>query len=147
MAQPAYNSIIFSNFKNLNNMKTLLPTSLLIALFLVGCKDPKKDNQAPNVSITSPVNGQSVLATDSFTFSGTASDDEDLHTGKLEIFLASNDSLLARKNVYVHQKVSYDFNEKFKISFAVATDVKARAKFEDHDGSVTTKEILFRITP
>lgn len=128
-------------------MKTLLPFSFLILLFVVGCKDPKKENQAPSVSITSPVNGQSVLATDSFTFSGTASDDEDLHTGKLEILLASNDSLLARQNLSVHAKVSYDFNQKFKLSFPSSTDVKARAKFEDHDGAVTTKDVLFRITP
>lgn len=129
--------------------KTFLAISA-IALFasFSACKKTEgKVDSSPKVTIKTPTVGQNFAAGDTIYFTGTASDNEDLHEGKLEILLASNDSVLASKNEYVHAVKSYDFDGRFLIPVSSTTETKARATYEDHDGNRTVREVNIVLKP
>jgi len=129
-------------------MKFLAITAFALFVTFSACKKTEGVvDTSPKVTILTPTEGQNFATGDTIYFTGTASDNEDLHEGKLEILLASNDSILASKNEYVHAVKSYDFDGRFFIPVASTIDAKARATYEDHDGNITVSEVRIVLKP
>lgn len=129
-----------------NSLLFLSAIALLISVS--ACKKTEGTvDTSPVVTISTPTAGQNFVSTDSIHFTGTASDNEELHEGKLEIIQASNDSVLAYQNEYVHAKKSYSFDGRFLIPVTTSTSAIARATYEDHDGNRTVREVNIVLKP
>lgn len=129
-----------------NSFLTISAITLLVSIS--ACKKTENPvDTSPVVTISTPTAGQNFAASDSIHFTGTASDNEDLHEGKLEIIQASNDSVLAYQNEYVHAKKSYNFDGRFLLTVATSTPAIARATYEDHDGNRTVREVNIVLKP
>jgi hypothetical protein len=120
---------------------------LLLVAFSSCGKHDHKDNEAPTVTMTSPAEGAVFNTADSILFLAFATDDEDLHSGRISIVRTSDDYLLAAKSLYAHAMKSYDVNDKLLVTVSQTTAAKAIVQFEDHDGKVTTKEANITINP
>lgn len=133
------------------NSRNLFVVVLITGFFVISaCKKPTDSDSskvASVVTVVSPAEGAVFSTTDSILFSGNASDNEDLHTGRISITRNSDGYLLVAKTLYVHSIKSYDYNEKLQVTVTQATPVKAVIQFEDHDGNVTNKEVNITLNP
>jgi hypothetical protein len=124
--------------------------SILIALLciaFVAVQSCKKKNEAPVVTIEEPMLGDTIVSLGELHFQGTASDDNQLHEGKLEVLRASDDSVLLKATLTVHALKSYAFHEHFDILTTTPIAAKARATFSDHDEVTTVKEVAVQLMP
>ena len=130
----------------MNNFSIMI-TTLVLMISFSSCKKTGESKIAPEVTILAPMMGQVFQAGDTIYFQGTASDNEDLHEGKLEIIKTADNSALASKNEYVHATKSYTFDGRFSVPVTSETNAIARATYEDHDGNQTVKEVAITLKP
>lgn len=129
-------------------MKTIqIITIAFLCLMVIAVQSCKKKNEAPVVTIQEPMVGDTIVSGGELHFQGTASDDNELHEGKLEVLRATDDSVLLRATLTVHALKSYTFHEHFDILTTVPMAAKARATFSDHDEAITVKEVAVQLMP
>lgn len=127
--------------------KTSITIAILFLAFIGVQSCKKTENAAPVVNITEPAIGDTIYSGSDVHFHGTASDDDALHEGKLQLLRASDDSLITQLTVSVHGKKSYTFHEHLTVQTNVAILAKAKATFSDHDDAITSKEVLIQLMP
>ena len=128
------------------HLLTAILVTIIIAISSCG-KHDHKGNEAPTITMVSPAEGAVFNSADSILFVASATDDEDLHSGRITIVRSSDDYLLAAKTLYAHAMKSYEVNDKLLVTVTQTTAAKAIVQFEDHDGKVTTKEANITINP
>jgi hypothetical protein len=123
----------------------------IVFSFIASCKKKEHDHGSnkvpPVVTVTSPTEGAVFNTADSIHFIGYATDDADLHSGRLSIVRKLDDYILLAKSLYAHQYKEYFVDDKLKVEVTAVTEAKAIVQFEDHDGNVTTKEVNITINP
>jgi len=119
----------------------------LLCLIVIAVQSCKKKNEAPVVTIEEPMVGDTIVSGGELHFQGTASDDNELHEGKLEVLRAADDSVLLSATLTVHALKSYAYHEHFDILTTTPMAAKARATFSDHDEVTTVKEVTVQLMP
>jgi hypothetical protein len=114
-----------------------LSTIALCLLLINACK---KENMAPGLVITSPVEMQDVATSDSILIAGTANDDHDLHEFYVVITNASGDTV-GSGSPYVHGLKTYNF----KLHFAPPDSgiYHLTLTMTDHDLARTIAQVDF----
>lgn len=116
----------------------------LIALVytLPSCK--KTENKAPVIVLDEPADGETIAITDSLHIEGTASDDDELHEMSILITSHMGDTVFAQYPT-VHAMKTYTFHYHFHPADTGMFHLHVAA--EDHEDGLTTKEVMFNVTP
>lgn len=117
-------------------------TLFILAYTLPSCK--KNENQAPVVVIDEPADGETIALTDSVHIEGTASDDDALHEMSILITSHMGDTVFAQYPT-VHALKTYTFHYHFHPADTGMFHLHVAAA--DHEDAVTTKEVMFTVTP
>jgi hypothetical protein len=127
-------------------MKTKI-TITAIALLLISLATQitacnKKENQAPLIVIDEPANDAMIMLPDSAHIEGSVSDDNELH--ELSVVVKNHGgSVVFEQYPTVHALKTFNFHYHFVTSDTGMYHLHVTA--EDHDGGVSTKEVMFHV--
>lgn len=121
----------------------ILAIALLAVVYsLPSCK--KTENKAPVIVLDEPADGESIVLTDSLHIEGTASDDDELHEMSVLVTSHMGDTVFASYPT-VHALKTYTFHYHFHPADTGMFHLQIAAA--DHEDAVTTKEVMFTVTP
>ncbi len=120
--------------------KTILLFSLVMLVVFIGYN--KKENKAPELTITSPAEWQSFPLGSTVPITGTATDDNALHECNIAVTNHMGDTVYSNFPT-VHAQQSFTLNYSFT---AVDTGVHhLTVLFEDHDEAQVSKTVIFTV--
>jgi Na+-transporting NADH:ubiquinone oxidoreductase subunit NqrF len=132
--------ISFLTKNNISMQKTILLFCSVMLVAFIGCN--KKANKAPELTITSPSEGQSFLLGSTVPITGTATDDNALHECAIAVTNHMGDTVYSNYPT-VHAQQSFVLNYSF-----TATDTGPHhlsVLFVDHEEAQVSKEVMFTI--
>lgn len=115
----------------------LLTALTALAFTISACK---KRNQPPVITITTPLEGDTVLIPDSIRISGTVGDDVGLHQSAVLILNANGDTVV-KQYPYVHDLKAYPFAYNFFPAVTGSYTLKIWA--EDHQNASSETSVNF----
>ena len=120
--------------------KIFLSLFLMMLLVFIGCS--KKENKAPELTITSPTEWQSFALGATVPITGTATDDDALHECAIAVTNHMGDTVYSNYPT-VHSQQSFTLNYSFT---AADTGVhQLSVLFEDHDEAQVSKTVIFTV--
>jgi len=133
-----------------NSIKYTTGLLLAVALLLQACQ--KKDNTVAtpaqvNISISSPVNGQTFHSSDTVLIKADVSYPTELHGYEIKITDTATGLILFDDAQHVHND-HFSINEQWNDKPSQAATLKMEVIAEvDHDGNTATKTVLFKYQP
>jgi uncharacterized lipoprotein YajG len=114
-------------------MKPFLP--FVFILLLAGCK---KDDQAPQITITSPTDNQVFTNGQVISLAGSVSDDDQIHM--VHIYVTNHNSGASVLHVAEHLDAkNYTISQTFTAQSGTSYDIEVEA--EDHSGNSADKKL------
>ena len=120
-------------------MTRLINVSLIACLFL--CLMSCGSNDAPVVTLTAPVDGAVLTASDTLTISGTATDD----TGVTSIILSSSTLSIDGQNLASSTDTEVPFNVGLTLDGVIAGTYDIIVTATDEDGDTGESQVSFDV--
>lgn len=123
------------------------PALIIIAAITISvssCKKDKDENQAPVITVESPVDNSSITVGTEIHVEGTMSDDDVLHEASILIYRTGVDTPLIANYPMVHDLKTYNFHTHYDAP-SVAGIYKVHVKATDHDGAITEKIVTVTV--
>jgi hypothetical protein len=133
-------------FKYSNSIKKMkFNTAILLlssfVLFAAGCSK-KADNQAPKITLSSPMESQSYAVGTTLAIQGVATDDNALHEAAIILTNQVGDTIIGDFPT-VHSAKSFDIS--YTTVLADSGQHHLQVIFTDHDNAETTKSVMFNV--
>jgi hypothetical protein len=126
--------------------KLLFCAGILLYAGNNGCHKHSEENEAPVLTVTSPVTSQVYKSGDNVVINGTVTDNS-LHELRISITVTGTGSFLYSNVISAHNLTSYTISDSWKSSVTATTAATVKVEAEDHSGNVAEKKVAIVINP